>query len=292
MTTEDVADRRRIVVGVDSSTEGAAALTWARRYARPADQIVAVRAWEVPLLVSSYAPIEIFPHDFEQLASTALDASVQGVDDDRVTHVLRRGQPGPAIVAEGSEADMIVVGHRGESRVSMMLGSTANYVLHHSRGPVAIVRGHQSISFERVVVGVDRCGDVDDEHETDASVRALRWAYGVPGVKHITVVHAWYLPPVEIGMFANVPLAMEDWDAAAASAIGRAINAAGKAPADISIEQEVVRRPAGRALVELSTDADLVVVGSRGRGGFAGLLLGSTSAEVAAHSPVPVVVVR
>jgi nucleotide-binding universal stress UspA family protein len=58
------------------------------------------------------------------------------------------------------------------------------------------------------------------------------------------------------------------------------------------VTPQVVRDPGGRALVRASESADLVVVGSRGRGGFAGMLLGSTSAEVAAHSATSVVVVR
>jgi nucleotide-binding universal stress UspA family protein len=68
--------------------------------------------------------------------------------------------------------------------------------------------------------------------------------------------------------------------------------AAGPAPDGVRIVPVVVRDAGGRALIKASEDADLVVVGSRGRGGFAELLLGSTTAEVAAHSRTTVVVVR
>jgi nucleotide-binding universal stress UspA family protein len=60
----------------------------------------------------------------------------------------------------------------------------------------------------------------------------------------------------------------------------------------VKVVQLTVQHAGGRALVEGSRDVDLVVVGSRGRGGFAGLLLGSTSAEVAAHAHAPVAVIR
>lgn len=294
--TSVMSEQRTIVVGVDSSPEGSAALNWARKFAGRDDRISAVRAWDVPLLVSSYAPEAIFPHDFERMASQALDDALSDLDDARVTPLLRRGRPGPAIVAESAEADLTVVGHRGEGRMSMMLGSTANYVVHNSTGPVVVVRGHRAASCERVVVGVDhhaeRTDNGTDPHTADASVRALRWAYGLPGLRTLTVMHSWFLPPIEVGMFASVPLSMDEWDEAADAAVGRIIEAAGPPPDGVTVRREVVRAPAGRALVEKSTSCDLVVVGSRGIGGFAGLLLGSTSAEVAANSHAPVAIVR
>ncbi len=294
--TSPASEPRTIVVGVDSSPEGSAALDWARKFAGSADRISVVRAWDVPLFVSPYVPNAIFPHDFERMASQALDEALSNVDDARVTPLLRRGRPGPTIVAESVEADLTVVGHRGEGRMSMMLGSTANYVVHHSTRPVVVVRGNWVSSCERVVVGVDlhaeRGDGRTDADMADSSVRALRWAYGLPGMHTLTVMHGWFLPPIEAGMFASLPLSMDEWDEAAEAAVHRIIEMAGPPPDGVTVRREVVRAAAGRALVEKSTSCDLVVVGSRGYGGFSGLLLGSTSAEVAAHSHAPVAIVR
>jgi nucleotide-binding universal stress UspA family protein len=64
------------------------------------------------------------------------------------------------------------------------------------------------------------------------------------------------------------------------------------AAGDVTIEQRVVEGPAATALIEAAKGAELLVVGSRGHGGFTGLLLGSVSDQVANHAPCPVVIVR
>jgi nucleotide-binding universal stress UspA family protein len=286
-------DRRRIVVGMDSSPEAASALDWAQHNAGPDDSIVVVRAWEIPALVMPYAPGAVFPYDFEQLAKSALEESVDGRADARIETLLRRGHPGDAIVDAAADADLIVVGHRGDSRIALMLGSTANYVLHRATCPVVIVRGSGGTSVRRVLVGVDAHDMEVDGADVNESVRALQWAYQLSDVEHIRVIHGWFLPPIVMGMFATTPnVDVEAMDKAAMRSIKLVIEAAGPAPDDVAVVPEVERAPGGQALIKASSGADLVVVGSRGRGGFAGLLLGSTSAEVAAHSQAPVVVVR
>ena len=290
---------RKIVVGVDSSPEAVLALEWARRIARADDVIVVVRAWDIPVLVTTWAPEAVYPYDFQQLAKEALEETVAAADDDRITTVLHQGHPGRAIVAEASDADLVVVGHRGDSRVSLLLGSTANYVLHHASCPVAVVRGEHvrgdGAAIRRVVVGVDAHELSDDGSGgpgSNESVRALQWAYGLEGVDEIEVLHGWFIAPIVVGMFATPVVDVDEMDEASAEVIDRVIAAAGPAPDGVTVTPQVVRDPGGRALVRASESADLVVVGSRGRGGFAGMLLGSTSAEVAAHSATSVVVVR
>lgn len=283
---------KRIVVGVDSSLEAADALAWARDVAGPDDEITAVRAWSMPAILSAYAPGTPYPYDVEQLAKEALEEATVGIDDPRLKTVVQRGMPGPAIIIQAVDADLVVVGHRGDGRIALMLGSTANYVLHHAECAVAVVRGDQPLGgTRRVVVGVD-AHDMSKPGSTNESVRALQWAYHLPGVEHIRVVHGWFIPPLTVGMFATNEVDVAAMDAAAGAAIQLVIDAAGAPPDGVTVEPEVVRNPGGRALIDASKDTDVVVVGSRGRGGFAGLLLGSTSAEVAAHSHAPVVVVR
>ncbi|HEY5664402.1 MAG TPA: universal stress protein [Ilumatobacter sp.] len=288
------ATRNTFVVGVDASPESKEALDWARRIARPDDRIVVVHAWEVPLVTGYDMVITIDPVEIGQLSMRGLEQLLESIDDDRLEPVTQQGHPGRALVTKADEFDatMIVLGHRGDSRVSMMLGSTANYVLHHTERPVVVHRGDHGDFPTRVVVGVDDHDLVDGKAVENESTRAIRWAYALPGVEEIRVVHAWFLPALAVGMFATVASELDSMDAAAQDVVDRVLASAGPAPDHVKVIGEAVRGTPGFALIEASRDADLIVVGSRGRGGFAGLLLGSTSAEITSHSHCPVTVIR
>ena len=123
-------------------------------------------------------------------------------------------------------------------------------------------------------------------------MRAVQWAYALPGIERVRVVHAWFLPSLAIGVHAEVAAEMDEMDAAAQTQIDHVLAAAGPPPDGIELTSEPVRGTPGFALIEESRDADLLVLGSRGHGGFSELLLGSTTAEVSAHSHCPVAVVR
>lgn len=288
---------RTTVVGVDASPEADDALEWARHVTGDGDRIVVVHAWELPLVTGYDMVVTIDPAEIEELSEQGLRELVDRVDDDRLAPVTRQGHAGRALVTEADErdADLIVVGHRGKGRMSMMLGSTANYVLHHTERPVVVIRGEHVTPPKRIVVGVDDHDLSDDAGpagQENESVRALRWAYSMPGVEEVRVVHAWFLPALAVGMFATVAAELESMDAGAKEIVDRVMAAAGPAPDGVTVFGEAVRGTPGFALIEASREADLVVVGSRGRGGFAGLLLGSTSTEVASHSHAPVAVIR
>lgn len=289
--------RRTTVVGVDASPEADEALEWARQVAGAGDRIVVVHAWELPLVTGYDMVVTIDPAEIEELSQQGLREVVDRAADPRITPITREGHAGRALVAEADEADadLIVVGHRGRGRMSMMLGSTANYVLHHTARPTVVIRGEFTTPPKRVVVGVDDHdlgeGDAPPSGENE-SVRALRWAYGLPGVEEVRVIHSWFLPALAVGMFATVAAEMESMDEGAQEIVDRVLAVAGPPPEGVRVVGEPVRGTPGFALIEASRDADLVVVGSRGRGGFTGLLLGSTSAEVASHAHAPVAIIR
>jgi len=282
-------DTRTIVVGVDASQESNDALTWARAVAGPDDRIVVVHAWEIPLMSGYDMVIAVDLAEIERLAKQGLDDLVERLDDDRIVPVAHRGHAGRALVEEAEEADLVVVGHRGTSRMSLMLGSTANYVIHHTTTPVVVARGGEcEVPPQRVVVGVDDFEDPDDS----PSVRALRWAANLPGVREVTAIHAWFLPPLAVGMYHPASTDMTSMDEAARRIVDRVVAAAGPFPDGVDVIADVARGSGGFALIEASREVDLVVVGRRGRGGFSELLLGSTSAETAAHSHAPVAIIR
>lgn len=136
----------------------------------------------------------------------------------------------------------------------------------------------------RIVVGTDG---------SSASLAAVAWAAG-EAVAHgasLEVVHAWSIPaisdPVSM-MPIQLPLDVMEREArAVCDAAVAAAGAAGARP----VSGTVHRGSAAEHLVAASKSADLVVVGSRGHGGFVGLLLGSVAQQVASHSACPVVVV-
>jgi nucleotide-binding universal stress UspA family protein len=283
---------KTFVVGIDTSAEAAGALEWTRAIAEPDDRITLLNVWGIPLVTGYETVIMFDPSEIEQSSKARLDDMIDGNGDGRLVAHTAQGHAGRQLVsvADEAQASAIVVGHNGSGRISMMLGSTTNYVLHHTRRPVVVIRGDHVAPPKLVVVGVDD-HDVDDEHDNE-SVRALRWAFQLRGIEEVRVVHAWFLPALAVGMFAEVSTDLAEMDAAAKTVIDRVMSAAGPPPAGVKVSTEPTRGTPGFALIEASRDADLIVLGSRGRGGFKGLLLGSTSAEVAAHSHAPVAVIR
>jgi nucleotide-binding universal stress UspA family protein len=293
---------RTVVVGADWSTESQRGVEWACALAGPQDRIVLMHAWQMPVVAGYDMVLAVDPIQLTRSASDALNELVAEIGDPRIVPVVRQGHAGRELVAEADDegAAMIVVGHNGNSRVAMMLGSTANYVVHHSSRPVVVVRGwvmeeDAEVTPPRfVVVGVDD-HDLDPERPESGenpSVRAVRWACGLPGIERVRVVHAWFLPSLAIGVHAEIAAETEEMDAAAQAEIDHVLAAAGPPPDGVELVSEPVRGTPGFALIEESRDADLVVLGSRGHGGFSELLLGSTTAEVSAHSHCPVAVVR
>lgn len=288
----------RIVVGIDASDEAREALEWARSQAGPDDRVVAVHAWDIPLVAGYEMAVAIDPREIEQGARGFLRRVADDTGDARVEHRLAQGHPGRSIVeiaagdGDDGPADMIVVGHRGSGKASMILGSTANYVMHHTEQPVVIIRGEYSGPPVHVAVGVDDHDIPDGDDGENASVRALRFAYGLRGVEQIAVVHAWFTPGVAAGLYAGAGADMERMDAEAVEVAEHVVACAGDPPDGVEVRAVPERGTAGFALVEASREADLVVVGSRGRGGFLEVLLGSTSLEVASHSHSPVAIIR
>jgi len=135
-----------------------------------------------------------------------------------------------------------------------------------------------------VAVGVDG---------SDRSVPALEWA-GKEAAAHghtLRVVTAWSIPVTALspgGLPAPYPIDELESDARAAQ---DAVIAKANIPAGVEIEHHVVEGGPGAVLLAAAESADLIVVGSRGHGGFTGLLLGSVSQQVTGHAACPVVVV-
>ena len=141
----------------------------------------------------------------------------------------------------------------------------------------------------RIVVGVDGSA---------ASKRALAWALDEARLRgdSLVVVHAWTHPLVAStglpgGYIGSVDVDLDHAvESASRELLQRAVSEANTG--GVEVEQRLVEGPAAGTLVEAAKGAELLVVGSRGHGGFAGLLLGSVSQQCAHYAPCPVVIIR
>jgi nucleotide-binding universal stress UspA family protein len=145
-----------------------------------------------------------------------------------------------------------------------------------------------------IVVGVDG---------SPGSLEALRWALAEARFRgaDVHVVHAWMVPLLdavpEPWALGTPPLrpsedeVHEHLEAAAKKVLDASEAEARSVAPGVQCQAELAEARPATALLAAAEDADLLVVGSRGRGGFAGLLLGSVSAQCVHHAPCPVVVV-
>ena len=140
--------------------------------------------------------------------------------------------------------------------------------------------------MQRIVVGVDG---------SQGARRALDWAVGEAKLRdaHLVVVHAWLEPAaVAVGSVVTAGgVEPELFEETAERTLADVVGAVDTTALPQGVESRVVAGAPAGALLDAAKDADLLVVGSRGRGGFTGLLLGSVSQQVAHHAPCPVLIV-
>lgn len=190
----------------------------------------------------------------------------------------------PTFVGLSKQAHLVVVGRRGQNVLRrMLLGSVSSGVLHHAHCPVAVV--HDEAPFARqpwslpVVLGVDG---------SPASELATAIAFDEASRRGVELValHAW------AGVGAS-DVASSEWTARqsqAEQALAERLAGWQEAYPDVDVRRRLVFNDPAQHLLEEAESAQLVVVGSRGRGGFTGMLLGSVSSAVVQAAPVPVIV--
>ena len=282
-----------IVVGVAQDAAGASALRWAvREGCARGVPLTAVRAW-MPAAMGAYGLAGTLLSsgdglEAESMAAEQLDLALEQVagSDSLVSRsqaVL--GSPAQVLLDVGADSELIVVGTRGEGALSrMVLGSISSAVLHHARTVVVVVpeQPAEMATPERVLVGFDH---------SVAAVAALRVA------ANLARRHGGVLVPVLV----REQLWVEGRDGTPddrvvarqlveQAAVRAAMEAAGVDSHDV--HPRVVLGQVAEQLTAMASPRDVLVLGSRGCGGFAGLLLGSTSTQCAQHAVRPVVVVR
>ena len=284
-----------VIVGVDGSEASGAALDWAAAEARRLGwrlHIVcayAVPAFTVASLDGGFAAVD--DSAIQAGARAVLEEAVERAGGDlEVTSALELGDPTGVLVELSRQAGLAVVGTRGGGGFAdRLLGTVSSSLPAHAHCPTVVVPcGTQDqpsfTPVRRMVVGVD-----GSESATIALRRAVDEA--IVWDAHLTAVAA---VPIGggAGSLAWLPAAVDRDDVLADVKVGLGVAVEQAVDGrDVRLSQHALDGNAAALMAEFSTAVDLVVVGSRGRGGFAGLLMGSTSQAVLHHAVCPVMVV-
>ncbi|MGP3963825.1 universal stress protein [Nonomuraea sp. 3N208] len=278
-----------IIVGVDGSAPSQAAVEWA-----------AGDAFRMRLPLRIVHAVDRSPYQIGKYPNVALPDVLLG-EGQRVLReaeaLARECQPTvevetqnvegtPAVVLrdQAEDATEVVVGSRGLGGFAgALLGSVSMHVAGHVHCPVVVVRGEPRSVHGEVVAGAD------DSPECEP---ALAYAFEQAKLRGaaLRVVHAWQLP-----VHAFAPEAAYDMDevrAAQQQIIRNRVEALSKDYPDVRVVEAAVSAHPVDALTEASEQADLLVVGSHGRGALGSMLLGSVSRGVLHHARCPVAVVR
>jgi nucleotide-binding universal stress UspA family protein len=278
-----------LVVGLDGSPDSERALTWAVDEA--VDRGLALHlVHALPILYDELGPtsgeLQAIRADGDKLIADARGRALARGASVVATDMVESG-PAPALIAAGREAAAIVVGAKGHTAMAgLLLGSVSQHVARHASCPVVVVRESADPAARRVVVGVD--GSPGSEAALGFAVEhAAR--HDVP----LVAVYGWRdrhaqssgtgsplaartRERLEAGQ-RMLETALEEWRA--------------KHPSLEIVAEAVPMHPA-RVLADASERCSLLVVGARGRGVFAGLLLGSVSQSVLHNARCPVAVVH
>ncbi|EFC80422.1 universal stress protein [Parafrankia sp. EUN1f] len=291
-----------IVVGVDGSADAEEALRWAMAQARRQDcPLTVMLAWDpkhCPPAVSSVTATAdaekagagaAGEHETEAAAyhvlQTAIGRAAKLSGPTAMVEKVERRDAAEALLDASTDAEMLVLGLHGANRKHRLFaGSVTDVCLHRANSTVVVVRSGHLRPAGPVVVGVDGSA---------ASVTALRVAAAQARSREtsLRVVHSWF-PAAPLYPGTYVGLDVPILEKAARALLDDRVAQVQADNTDLRIERVLVEDAAASGLLRMSTDASLLVVGARGHGGFAGLLLGSVSHQCVHHADCPVAVVR
>ncbi len=292
-----------IVVGVDGSPSSAAAVEWAARDAEMRN--VALRL--VHVVAPLVTPAEPFvepssPASFSQylenqareVVEEARKVAVEATAHDRASHITSEvlfAPVIPALVDLSKRADLVVVGCRGQGALSRsLLGSVSSGLVQHAHCPVGVIHDAEPLKSRApdapVVVGID--GSPTSELATEIAFdEASRRGVG------LVALHAWSdMGPVDFASVNWAPIEWRNIEVREEEVLAERLSGWRERYPDVAVRKIVVCDLPAPRLLEQANTAQLVVIGSHGRGGFPGMLLGSVSRAVVNSAQIPVIVAR
>jgi nucleotide-binding universal stress UspA family protein len=280
-----------VVVGVDGSPSALRAVRWAAREA--ARRGVTLRLVHVCHIEPVRHPRQISPpqeyraailEQGQHFLAEARETARAAVPELTVTTDLHTGNIADTLVTESMHATLLVLGSRGLGGFgSLLLGSVAVALSAHGHCPIVVT--HAPAQDGPIVVGVDG---------SELSDAAVAFAFQTAAARNLPVLAVHTYDVVVAGSW-TAQLTSLDWDqlhAQEETQLTERIAPWREKFPEVEARTVVVRGRPAQALLEQATDAQLIVVGSRGRGAFTGLGLGSVSQTVLHHAQCPVAVVR
>lgn len=274
-----------VLVAYDASADADRGLDWAADYAR-------LRGLPLTVFASS-GDLEYLPEwtveKRDDIVRGWLDRAAErlrarGIEE--FTTKIGEGRVVPDLLEAAQEASLLVLGAQGHGVVGgMVIGSVSQHVTRHAPCPVVVVRGAYSPEAKRIVVGVDG---------SELSMKALEFAFDQASWtgSELVAVHGRSVTAINGPFDVNLASMVGDEIDAAERTLSESVAGLREKYPDVQVDLQAVPLPGLRAIADASVNASLVVVGSRGRGGFLGLLLGSVSSSVLQHAKCSVAVVR
>jgi nucleotide-binding universal stress UspA family protein len=280
-----------IVVGVDGSGDSNVAVRWAaREAAMQKARLTLVHAIAMPNALWSAAELrELYEADARGILDDAVSDITEftkGEGPREVNQQICFARPAPTLIDMSKDADLVVAGARGLGAVGrLLLGSVSTALVHHAHCPVSVIPQdvalHPQPAKAPVLLGTD--GSVASELATEIAFReaSIRGA-------DLVVLHA--------ASDTDMSQLLKTKYSAGLADVGEMLTERLAGYRDryphVHVQRVVMDDRPTTHLLNLSETAQLVVVGSHGRGGFAGMALGSVSTAVAHASRTPVIVAR
>lgn len=282
-----------IVVGVDGSSSAVHAARWAAAEAlRRQLPLRLVHTYDIPV---GYAPGIVAPHAVRdgmrqqgwEWLREATTAVAEVAPDLTPELVVQHGPVVPLLVDQSRKAAMIVLGTRGLGGFTgLLVGSISVALAGRTHCPLIVAREPDVSTDGEVVVGVDG---------TPAGEAAIAFSFEEASSRGcgLVAVHTWTDSLLEVALAGDTSMAeFHPLQRQAYEILAERLAGWPEKYPDVKVSREVVRDHPATALLRYAATAALVVVGTRGRGGFRGLVLGSTSQHLLHHAPCPIAVVR
>lgn len=284
-----------VVVGVDGSPESLRAVRWAAlEAARRGVSLHVVHAWtgflvSLPSVAMGPAPGELppgsSPSQPEEVLVVARRAAAEAAPVVPVDTAVVTGDAATRLIEASRGAQLTVVGDRGLGGFAgLILGSVGHSVAAHGHSPVVVVRGEDRPDAP-VAVGVE---------SPERSERVVHRAFEEAAFRKVgvTAVHCFTMPYEAPSHLVPHDEQVRLVDETQASLVEGALERARKEFPEVPVEIRLGEHRPAKELVLASRTSGLLVVGSRGGGGFAGLLLGSAARALVHHADCPVLVER